>query len=313
MRPEYYTWKASNHTKVACTTCHIEPGLKSFVEHKMGALNQVYQHVFNKYYLPIEMKQDIKNETCLQCHSRQWERTASGDIKVPHSKHLDQGFKCVQCHRGVAHGTVTEREQTIDGQWDKWNDVYGRTQMVQPYKILDMKGCLQCHKEKDAPITCDTCHKKLVKPRTHQTTEWLKVHGLEAARDLDECDRCHSYSAEPITARADTKQASYARGNTFCGKCHLTRPAGHTKDWISIHPAPARANTQGCLTCHDYKKPSPGTRATKTYCLECHVGRHRSRPQVPSGHPVPVAPGEGPSPRCYSCHSKESCTKCHRG
>ncbi len=52
-----------------------------------------------------------------------------------HKTHLDKGAKCEECHGQVAQRDRLFRESD-----------------------LSMAGCMSCHRERNAPLACDTCH-----------------------------------------------------------------------------------------------------------------------------------------------------------
>ncbi len=49
MQPFYDAWKTSSHNNVKCVDCHIPPGAKNWLEHKMAAANQVVRYVTRTY------------------------------------------------------------------------------------------------------------------------------------------------------------------------------------------------------------------------------------------------------------------------
>jgi len=80
MEPEYTTYQAGAHARVACVECHIGSGAEWYVKSKLSGLYQVYSVAFNKYSRPIDTP--VHNlrpaqETCEQCH---WPEKFTGDI-----------------------------------------------------------------------------------------------------------------------------------------------------------------------------------------------------------------------------------------
>lgn len=80
MEPEYTTYQAGAHARVACVECHIGSGAEWYVKSKLSGLYQVYSVAFNKYATPIDTP--VHNlrpaqETCEQCH---WPQKFTGDI-----------------------------------------------------------------------------------------------------------------------------------------------------------------------------------------------------------------------------------------
>jgi hypothetical protein len=79
MEPEYTTYQAGPHARVACVECHIGAGAEWWVRSKLSGLYQVYSVTFKKYPRPIGTP--IENlrparETCEQCH---WPAKFHGD------------------------------------------------------------------------------------------------------------------------------------------------------------------------------------------------------------------------------------------
>jgi hypothetical protein len=74
MEPQHVAHQNTAHAGVACTTCHVGPGILGFVEAKMAGLRQLYQMVGTTYPRPIfasERKVDITSDTCERCHWRE--------------------------------------------------------------------------------------------------------------------------------------------------------------------------------------------------------------------------------------------------
>ncbi len=311
MRPEYVTWQASAHNKVACVTCHVAPGLAPALKHKLASWKQVYDHVTKKYYLPIQMGGSIPNETCEQCHTTVRHVTPSGDIKIPHDKHLAKGLTCIKCHPGVAHGTIAERQVTIDGDFARWTATVGRENMARGFLVLKMDQCVSCHKDNKGPLTCESCHQEIVRPPTHGQVSWVNAgeHGRAAYQDVQACNKCHSNTLSFKTQRSSDQVASYARNNTYCVQCHRIKPPGHGAGWNVQHGVQARQDQRGCLVCHEQATAKKSDQIAATVCMECHRPHHGF--PGPS-HPIPLTRGTQPDGRCWQCHPQDTCAACHR-
>ncbi len=315
MSPEYYTWQGSAHNQIACVKCHIEPGAANFVKHKVESLSQVYYHFTGSYLTPIEIKKPIDNSICMQCHDMQKRvTTPSGDIKFPHTKHLAEKIQCVGCHAGVVHGSVAEKGFTAIPDYKAWNPKVGQSYVSSSvskyYTRLEMKDCIECHTDRNAPLGCETCHAKLIRPESHKVANWLSgAHGTAAAGDFKACDKCHSISSKyKGDLPAGVKLAEYARTNTFCSSCHAKKPQGHDYMWRRTHTTPAKANRALCLVCHDEAGPNPtGGAPTKVVCQQCHQQRHNFSQAI---HPVRVPPS-GYNATCTTCHQTAYCDRCH--
>ncbi len=315
MQPEYYTWRGSAHNQIACVECHIQPGAANLVKHKIESLNQLYLHLTGTFVTPIAIKDPIPNSVCEGCHDMTKRvTTPSEDIKFPHTTHLNKNVQCVTCHGGVVHGSIEEKGFTAMTDYTKWNAPVGTAYVSGPaskyFTKLQMKDCIQCHQENGAPTSCETCHSKRIKPQSHVTVSWLTLHGPQAEKDIQSCNQCHSVTLKYGAIPTDNFSAKdYARANTFCNGCHSQRPAGHTATWRAIHPGPAKADPNGCLTCHDENPARNGsTTPTRTFCGRCHFDKHAP----PKFHPVPVPPTGYQRSLCGTCHNSRICENCHQ-
>ncbi len=266
MQPEYATWEASAHSQIGCVDCHIEPGIVNLVKDKLGAMVQVYMHVTKSYASPIEYPatKEIPNTVCLKCHSANRQYSPSGDIIVPHAKHIANGVQCVDCHKGVTHGLVSERgvSKASTIPFDKWTAAVGTQEMVPKFSNPRMDTCITCHIKRGVSTNCTACHSEIGIPASHKDqTAWKVSHGKSAETDINTCDKCHSYGfVEPLGNKKLTVD-EYARDNVFCLNCHTKRPPNHgNKDdetWISGHSAVVKSKgIENCLACHDLRPPA---------------------------------------------------------
>lgn len=272
MEPEYQTWKATSHSQIACTDCHIEPGLGNLIVHKVGALKELYHYVTKTYERPLKMAHKIESSVCEQCHSQERVFTTSGDIIIPHAKHREKDVKCVECHSGVAHGKIAQREVTKEGPFEEWTIEVGKKETAKQYTKPDMDTCIRCHTKRNAPRLCETCHSTIFTPKDHSQPIWKTTHGLNARVDLNSCNKCHSYGNTIVSVTTGDKVTQYARGNEFCSKCHVTKPPNHqSPKWLPSHNLVVSAKgKQNCFVCHDIFPPKAENKSTTTYCNKCH-------------------------------------------
>jgi hypothetical protein len=73
MAPEWTAYHVSSHAGVACTACHIAPGLPGFVHAKVNGTKQLIMVMLQNYPQPImaEGKVPPAEATCLSCHNPQ--------------------------------------------------------------------------------------------------------------------------------------------------------------------------------------------------------------------------------------------------
>lgn len=276
MKPQSVTWQVSPHKRVACVTCHVQSGLKSTAVHEGEILRRIYLAVTDRYLLPIQLKNPVPNEVCLQCHTFARTVTPRNDILVPHEKHVQEGVLCVDCHQGIAHGRIAQHQLTIDGDFDKWTPALGKEQMISNNLRIGMKECIQCHEKRgQGPTRCQDCHTSIMTPASHKNPQiWLQNHGPEATQSLVQCDTCHNYTNVDHQKRTDSELdiLKYPRQNAFCSDCHLRRPPLHTATWLHDHSQTARIDSKHCLVCHTISEPKPWEKSAKTYCDKCHEG-----------------------------------------
>ncbi|MHB8170425.1 MAG: cytochrome c3 family protein [Thermincolia bacterium] len=313
MTPEYVTWAASAHNTISCTKCHIEPGAVNFVKHKIGAMKQVYKHVTKSYVTPIELAEPIKNGVCLQCHSNFRRVTPKGDIIFPHQKHVAEKQECVECHAGVVHGNIEKRGFTTATDFAKWTPGVGQAHMKPQFTSIGMEKCIECHEVKDVAVTCDTCHKELIRPPTHQPSDWKQNHGLEARDNFLACDKCHSKTGAWVMNSRDPGVKGYIRNNSFCLECHAkNKPPGHTVDWRNAHGPKAKENKAGCLACHQENRIPDSAQGTvaKSSCANCHSRPMHQGVKEQNKHPFPIN-GQPIGNSCMTCHPQNLCSTCH--
>lgn len=292
MKPEYTTWEVTSHAQIACVKCHIPPGVVNLIEHKMSAMVQLYQHATGTYERPIEMKDKIDDSVCEQCHSMNNRQvTPSGDLIIPHDRHKAKGIKCVNCHMGVAHGTVAEREVTKVGNFDAWNVAKAEDNTKIRYARPKMKYCMDCHTKRKVTTACEACHTVLTLPDNHNDPNWKTIHGLTARADYKVCAKCHS-EEDYVQLTGDNIVGQFAQHTEFCYSCHKQRPAGHTENWLAIHKNKVlEKGKQNCIVCHDVTKPKPEENITETYCNKCHwfgwFGTEQPGSQTPSTPQTP--------------------------
>lgn len=267
MTPEYVTWQASSHSQVDCINCHVGPGLGNLLKDKVGALSQIYQHVTDSYATPIEIKEPIKNYICQDCHSPNRKVTVDKDIIIPHDRHEAAGVECVACHSGVAHGKVAERGLTKDKNWSAWTVSTGAKQL-QEFGEPQMETCMQCHQERKVSNSCNTCHRNISPPASHQQASWSFQHGVAAREDFSTCSQCHLATGK----EKPQDVVAYAASVADCRACHSQRPPNHqTSGWTGQHKNVVAAKGMDyCKTCHNIKENDRPNPASKVYCDQCH-------------------------------------------
>ena len=82
MAPEWVAYRHSPHSTVACTECHVEPGVPGYLHAKLNGTRQLAMVVFNNYSRPIMADDRVppSSATCIHCHNP--ERSAGDKLVV---------------------------------------------------------------------------------------------------------------------------------------------------------------------------------------------------------------------------------------
>jgi nitrate/TMAO reductase-like tetraheme cytochrome c subunit len=329
MKPEYYTWKASSHSEVDCVNCHIGPGVKQTAKEKVGLITKALNKSDDQNVAPIRMPDEIPDSTCESCHNvLQREFTVSGDIVIPHDKHKDEDVTCIQCHSGVAHGEIADREMTFKTDYEKWDSDLGVAAMADlKWTRPAMDTCMECHESRQITTECSACHTTGMLPKSHEKADFKsKTHGKQAKAELNDCNSCHKYmSTEQLegyeddsilekyikndSGKSEKTERSYAKENTYCLDCHKLRPESHSASFFSSHGTQASNNEENCYTCHEPNRSNNASSNTVN-CSSCHQMKHLNNWR--KNHPVTVGNVSKPQESCYTCHVKKTCSNCHK-
>lgn len=297
MTPEYVTWQNSSHSQIACVDCHMEPGLINLVKEKIKATGHLKEYITGSYEenWPIKMKHELPSHLCEQCHSVSNRNfTLSGDLKIPHERHGEKGVDCVQCHSGVAHGNIAGREVTKGADVSVWTKDDGKKNMAAEFVRPDMDTCVACHMDpasfgikdvKRVTWSCEACHKNIYTPQSHNASNWLGVHGIDAENSLSGCIGCHAiggdkgYEATGIIKinNPNPQVQDYVWKTEFCIKCHSQKPKDHQdkSQWMPAHKdAVANKQLKNCVACHSIQQAKSGetlkSPAKVVSCNNCH-------------------------------------------
>lgn len=265
MQPEIVTWQVSSHSKVPCIECH-EVDQEAY---RAGHENQGFKR-------PIRISDSMPSSVCMKCHTENRMVTASGDLVIPHDRHAKAGVTCVKCHSGVVHAKIADRGLTAEGplsNYKAWTVETARQVMTKFYTQPSMWTCIECHKQAGITRQCSACHTRIANLPSHDSPDWISLHGKNARTDIGKCTTCHITPDLPKFASPSTGDlaADFARAQQFCYNCHLKRPETHQNTMVPIHPGLAAAKgIQNCFTCHERNRPESGTGVTGTYCNKCH-------------------------------------------
>lgn len=210
MEPYYKSWSTSTHANANCIECHVEPGFTNSLYHYVRTTRELYTNLVGSsgrsaYY------SKASNDLCFKCHTEFRDVSASGDLLIPHKKHVEmRGLACVDCHRFLVHFKNPEGKNTPS-----------------------MTTCYKCHDGVRATKACQACHTKKAIPDTHRQPDFRQVHGDMARTQGKECAKCHGWTPG------------------YCTECHLKRPPSHTGiTFRTTHAEAAKVREAGCLVCH---------------------------------------------------------------
>lgn len=251
------------HEGVRCVRCHDGGGpLATFVT---AVPSRVEHMVTGMAGDQPSGTYGATSNACASCHESDIDRVTENDakaVKMSHEEPLDAGAVCLDCHR-VSDGVVG-------------------------VSTTQMRPCLRCHNDSDAPAECSYCHTGDIalavsgrsEPSTATAQPLVTEIDCGSCHGQESCDSCHGIRlphTEEFMAYAHAREGVedlWYNGGRMCGKCH-------------------NEESRPCATCHLGTMPSHGT---------AFRDRH----------------GSGTSAGCDSCHSRlayrngrDFCGLCH--
>ena len=120
--------------QIGCTMCH------AYAEHSPVAGIPSLTRCYGCHRFVDKEKPDVIKMVTAYEQGRvlEWERVyrVPDHVYFAHQRHIAAGLRCQECHGEV---------QTMD--------------VLTKASSLSMGWCVDCHREKDAPLDCLTCHK----------------------------------------------------------------------------------------------------------------------------------------------------------
>lgn len=276
MAPEYTTYTASAHNQISCVQCHIKPGFTNMITHKMISLKEVYYHVTGVPKQIVQTEHEaVSNENCLQCHSKNRLVTASGDLKVNHKGHIEEGVPCISCHAGVVHAKIAARGINTEEVRGKYTEESAQKVMEKKYMAPNMGTCIDCHDKVNNGEKPWKDVAYLVPPNPEhggEETEEPKKESGEAATEASteattEGEHAEATEAETLTAheqktqdiilQAIGKQQKDVKLSMACETCHkkVKVPQSHkVEGWNGQHGDTAFKELDKCINCHEDSK-----------------------------------------------------------
>jgi cytochrome c-type protein NapC len=276
---------------------HIEKGIPCITCHAGVAHSKIAERTINiqqnlKYWTKVNTVKLIKDQyvkpnmgTCIDCHNKvnngqePWKEIAYIVPKISNQTE-DQNHLSLEV---TAKAEGTDNVQIAKDQQDKI------TQGI----ILQAIG--KKTKNVKIPMKCETCHRKIKVPESHNNFQWDVNHGNTAMQVLNKCLNCHQDSKwvkempeEDIKTQLtlSTQEEKYSpnyqmvkdesRKNKFCKTCHSEEPPSHAGEWALGHAVSSLEDNEKlkCYICHDREKPKSDPSTIKApsdvYCEYCH-------------------------------------------
>ncbi|MCL6570375.1 MAG: NapC/NirT family cytochrome c [Bacillus sp. (in: Bacteria)] len=265
MAPEFTTYTASAHNQISCVQCHIKPGFVNMITHKVISLKEVYYHVTGIPKQIVQTEHEaVSNENCLQCHSKNRLVTASGDLKVNHKGHIEEGVPCISCHAGVVHAKIVARGINTEEVRGEYTEESAQKVMEKKYMAPNMGTCIDCHDKvnngekpwKDVaylvPPNPEHVEEQIDEKASTASTE-TKAEGENTEAVVAE----HDKKTQDIILQAIGKQQKDVKLSMACETCHkkVKVPKSHkVEGWNGQHGDTAVQELDKCVDCHEDSK-----------------------------------------------------------
>ncbi len=309
-----------NHLLVECTACHIS------APHEAGATYRpVMDTCFVCHGLTHGAQGILAAGECTDCHTPSHVMRPAIHVKdwaaKPHAEFTAKAGvnRCMMCHEAPTDCDECHVEKDVDV--GKMPTIYLRNIPVAPQResvMVDtqstprMSQCVFCHPDINRTVNgrivfdhephlerdykCDDCHETF--PHVPDRT---------VIPSMDTCYQCHSL-----------EHAQWGEVATEeCFACHPKTfplvPVDHTQEFIiGGHKVMATEDVKRCTMCHE-----------SSFCVPCHNGKRKlangqqSPVVLPADHREPEwQPNHGKkylaqTGACSTCHTPESCTRCH--
>lgn len=260
MAPEYTTFTASAHSEISCVQCHIKPGAINMITHKMISLKEVYYHVTGVPEQIVQTKSEaITDQNCLQCHSKNRIVTPSGDLKVNHEGHIDEGVPCISCHAGVVHAKIVARGINVEEVRGHFTKETAEKIMERKYLAPNMGSCIDCHDKVNNGEKPWTDVTYLVPPNPEHVEKELDVQNKKSGESTsgEQKAAAHDDTTQKHILQVIGKQKDNVKVSMECQTCHkqLDTPASHkAADWNKNHGGNAFNELDQCMNCHQESK-----------------------------------------------------------
>lgn len=319
MNSYYDSWKHSEHSKVNCLDCHLQPGFTGYIKGKINGLAQAVDCMVGRF--GTKPNATVKDASCLrpECHNSEDLLSTNIDydsIKFTHNKHVGKdvcGIKisCGTCHshfEGDEHFTVN-------------NDACFTCHFLKNTETgnsVVQTGCKDCHRVPDKTIKRGMVtinHTEFVSYKA-SCEESCHKKDINMASKVDEnvCLNCHSFSKDKDADSVAMHEAHTNHEKVECFSCHGQVPHGQKEvasisvmmDCQNCHSNTHQAqrtiySTQHPMQATDTDRVLSPMFLTHVECIGCHIERVAQKSGVLDSYgtvakAVPKA--------CDKCHEK---------
>lgn len=282
-----------------CQGCH---GPGKALPYLAGSLFHAAPHSgYDRSFHAKAVQNGVKAATCLDCHTRNGDRTTILPASDPKStiNRTNIAETCGRCHgdKSVMQGSGISNQSFLSYRESVHAKAIARgntsaavcTDCHNSHDILPASDSRSSIAKINIPATCGTCH------RTEATEFMRSVHGQAVARGVSRapaCTDCHGIHNITMPFDQKTATASQAIATESCAKCHeevtLTQEFGVASGRVSsykdsYHGLASQLGSKvvaNCASCHGVHNilPSSDPRSMinannlQQTCGQCHVG-----------------------------------------
>lgn len=279
MAPEAMTTQLTSHSKLSCVSCHAGEGVGNYLKYKVKIASFIFKHFTGHVPDQIVTTSPIPSQVCESCHSNTRVVTATGDINIPHDKHLEQGITCTACHAGVSHSYIAERGLTKKADMATWTSEKAKSVSNVDASKTAMEACLDCHEQVNIGKKPWEENQGLGKTEQQKVAENAALAKKAATSD--------GQLAPAVAVTAAKK--SDLQAPVRCAPCHkaIKTPNSHVdQTWGTTHGVVAAQDIRYCASCHSRERDRvlitdkttvQDYARNNTLCAPCHEKR-------PAGH-----------------------------
>ena len=309
MAPEWGAYPVSNHAGVACTECHIAPGIPGFVHAKVNGTKQLLMVVAHNYPTPImaDDKLPPANVTCLNCHNparyigdKLLAKTSYGDdeknsvtrsLTLLHVGGRDSFSHLTGIH-GAHMGHIEYIATDSNHQTIPWVGKTNDDGSVTEFVSTDAKGpiagqkhvmdCIDCHNRAahsfDTPE--DVLNRDMAQGSPNASLPFIHKQGLVLLKAA-------YTSQEDATSKITSGLQSFYRSQypaiwngqrTQIDQAAKTLTVIYSRNvfpfmkvtWGSHPDNIGHNNYPGCFRCHDGSHNAKGGKSITNDCSTCH-------------------------------------------